>query len=90
MSRRSSKEKIARPPINESDLIKAWARVHREGGNVQDVADILGCSYAGARNKANKLLEAGVPLPELKKYRQRKEIDVPTLKAELKAELAKK
>jgi len=90
MSRKSAKEKIQRPPIDEGDFVKAWARVFREGGNVQDVANLLGCSYAGARNKAEKLIKSGVPLPELKKYRKRKEIDVAGLKAELKAELAKK
>jgi hypothetical protein len=90
MGRMSAKEKIQRTPIDESEFIKAWARVHREGGNVQDVAELLGCSYAGARNKSEKLIEAGIPLPELKKYRKRKEIDVAGLKAELKSELSKK
>lgn len=88
--RRFAKEKIIRNPIDESEFIKVWARVFREGGGLQNVADDIGCSYAGAKNKAEKLVEGGVPLPELKKGRGKKVIDVAALKAELKAELAKK
>lgn len=89
MSRRSTKQKITRTPIDESELIKVWARVHREGGGLQDVANELGCSYAGAKNKAEKLIEGGVKLPALKKGRGPKIVDADALNAELKAELAK-
>lgn len=90
MSRRSAKEKIVRTPIDETEFVKVWARVHREGGGLQHVADEIGCSYAGAKNKAEKLVEEGVKLPELKKGRGPKAIDVAALNAEIKAELAKK
>lgn len=90
MSRMSTKNKIVRTPIDESLFIKAWARAFREGEGVQEVAEEIGCSYAGAKNKAEKLVEGGVKLPELKKGRGRKTIDVAALNAELKAELAKK
>lgn len=90
MSRRSTKQKIVRTPIDESEFIKVWARVHREGGGIQDVANEIGCSYAGAKNKSDKLIEDGVKLPALKKGRGRKMIDVDALNAELKNELAKK
>lgn len=86
----STKQKITRTPIDESEFIKVWARVHREGGGVQDVANELGCSYAGAKNKAERLMEEGVKLPALKKGRRRKVLDVDALNAELKSELAKK
>ena len=87
--RKSTKEKITRTPIDEQQFVKVWARVHKEGGSLQDVADEVGCSYAGAKNKADKLVEEGVKLPELKKYRGAKR-DVDALNATLKAELAKK
>lgn len=90
MSRRSTKQNITRNPIDESEFIKVWARVHREGGGLQDVANELGCSYAGAKNKGERLVEEGVKLPALKKGRGRKILDVDALNAELKAELAKK
>ena len=90
MSRMSTKNKIVRTPIDESVFIKAWARAFREGQGVQEVADEIGCSYAGAKNKAERLIEGGVKLPELKKGRGRKNIDISALNAELKAELAKK
>lgn len=91
MSRKSStKEKITRTPIDESKFIKVWARVHLAGGSLQDVADEIGCSYAGAKNKAEKLVEDGVKLPELKRGRGPKQRDVKALNEALKAELAKK
>lgn len=83
-------KKIVRKPIDESEFIRVWARVFREGGRLQDVADELGCSYAGARLKSIKLLESGVKLPVLKIGRGPKVIDPSALNAELKAELAKK
>lgn len=86
----STKQKITRPPISESEFVKVWARVYREGGGVQDVANELGCSYAGANNKSKRLIKEGVKLPGLKKYRGRRVLDVDALNAELKNELAKK
>jgi hypothetical protein len=85
-----AKEKITRTPIDEGEFIKVWARAHRDGGSLQDVADEIGCSYAGAKNKAEKLVEDGVKLPELKRGRGPKKRDVDALNALIKAELAKK
>lgn len=91
MSRRKiAKEKITRTPIDEAKFIKVWARVHNEGGSLQEVADEMGCSYAGAKNKADKLIEDGIKLPELKRGRGPKQRDVKALNDILKAELAKK
>jgi hypothetical protein len=91
MSRRTTaKEKITRTPIDEAKFVKVWARVHLEGGSLQDVADEIGCSYAGAKNKADKMVEDGVKLPELKRGRGPKQRDVKALNEALKAELAKK
>lgn len=89
MSRMNTKQKISRTPIDENELIKVWARVYREGGGLQDVADELGCSYAGVKNKAERLIEDGLKLPELKKGRRSKVYDIAALNAELKNELAK-
>lgn len=90
MSRKISKEKIVRTPIDEAEFVKVWARVHKDGGTLQDVADEIGCSYAGAKNKAEKLVEDGVKLPDLKHGRGPKKRDVDALNASLKAELSKK
>lgn len=91
VSRKATKDKqIVRTPIDEENFIKVWARVHKDGGSIQDVADEIGCSYAGARNKGETLIESGIPLPELKKGRGPKKRDVEALKASLKAELSKK
>lgn len=89
MGRMNTKQKISRTPIDENELIKVWARVYREGGGLQDVADELGCSYAGAKNKAERLIEDGLKLPELKKGRRAKVYDIAALNAELKSELNK-
>lgn len=91
MSRKTTTTKtIVRTPIDEDQFIKVWARVSKEGGSLQDVAEEIGCSYAGAKNKAEKLVEDGVKLPELKKGRGPKKRDVEALNAALKNELAKK
>lgn len=90
MSRRKiAKEKVVRTPIDEAKFIKVWARVHNAGGSLQDVSEEVGCSYAGAKNKAKKLIEGGVKLPDLKRGRL-KQRDVKALNEILKAELAKK
>lgn len=85
-----AKEKITRTPIDEVKFIKVWARVHIAGGGLQDVADEMGCTYAGAKNKAEKLVEDGVKLPELKTGRRSKQRDVKALNEALKSELSKK
>lgn len=85
-----NKKNIVRNPIDEKDFVKAWARVHKSGGGIQDVAAEIGCSYAGAKNKAEKLAEHGIPLPELKKGRGAKVIDAAELKNILKEEMGKK
>lgn len=90
MSRKSTKEKITRTPIDEAKFIKVWAKVHNNGGSLQDVADEMNCSYAGAKNKSDKLVEDGIKLPELKRGRGPKQRDVKALNDILKAELAKK
>jgi hypothetical protein len=81
--------KIVRKPIDEKEFVKTWARIHRTGGGIQDVAMEIGCSYAGAKNKAENLVEKGIPLPELKKGRGSKQIDVASLKNILEEELAR-
>lgn len=90
MSRKIAKEKITRTPIDDTKFVRVWARVHKDGGGLQDVADQVGCSYAGAKNKAERLVEDGVKLPELKRGRGPRQTDVALLNAELKNELAKK
>jgi hypothetical protein len=85
-----AKTKASRPPIDESEFVKVWARVHKSGGGLQEVADEIGCSYAGAKNKAEKLEEAGLKLPALKKGRSAKKIDVDGLQAIFKEEMSRR
>lgn len=83
-------KKITRKPIDEKDFVKAWVRVQKAGGSLKDVAEELGCSYAGAKNKADKLAESGIQLPALKKGRGPKIVDVAALKNLVKDEMARK
>jgi len=86
-SRDPNAPKIERKPINESVFVKAYMKVHHIGGGLMDVSRELGCSYAGARVKAEKLSEAGVNLPELKIGRTAKNFDVAALNAAIQEEL---
>lgn len=83
-------KKITRTPIDEKEFVKVWARVHKAGGSLKDVATHLNCSYAGAKNKADKLAEGGIQLPELKRGRGPKVVDIAGLKNLLKEEMGKK
>lgn len=75
--------KIERKPIDERSFVKTYMMVHREGGNLMDVSNALGCSYAGARIKLEKLVAAGVELPELHGGRKAKKFDVEALNNEI-------
>lgn len=90
VSRKSTKEKVSRPRIDEEKFIKVWAKVHNKGGHLQNVVDEIGCTLGGASAKAKKLLDEGVPLPKLARAPRSNGRDVKTLKEILKAELAKK
>lgn len=85
-----NKTKVSRPPIDEKEFMKAWARVHKGGGGLQEVADEIGCSYAGAKNKAEQLVNAGVKLPQLKKGRGAKKIDADELNAIFREEMSRR
>jgi len=88
----ATKEKVSHPRIDEEKFIKVWARVHNKGGHLQDVADEIGCSLAGASAKAKNLMEAGVKLPKLARAPRaprKNGRDVKSLNDVLKAELSK-
>jgi len=85
-----NKKNIVRNPIDEKDFVKAWVRVHKSGGGIQEVATEIGCSYAGAKNKSEWLAEHGIQLPDLKKGRGSKQIDAAALKNLIKEEMSKK
>jgi hypothetical protein len=85
----ATKEKVSHPRIDEEKFIKVWARVHNKGGHLQDVADEIGCSLAGASAKAKNLMEAGVKLPKLARAPRSNGRDVKSLNDVLKAELSK-
>lgn len=83
-------KKITRTPIDEKEFVKVWVKVHKAGGGLKDVAAELNCSYAGAKNKAERLAEHGIQLPDLKKGRGAKTIDAAILKSLLKDEMGKR
>jgi hypothetical protein len=85
----TTKEKVSRPRIDEAKFIKVWAKVHNKGGHLQDVADEIGCSHAGASTKAKSLIEAGIKLPKLERAPRKSGRDVKALNEVLKAELSK-
>lgn len=82
-------KKITRTPIDEKEFITAWVRVHKADGGLKDVAEELGCSYAGAKNKAEKLAEQGIKLPELRRGRVAKQVDLAGLKKLLDEQMKK-
>lgn len=88
--KKTAKEKIVRPRIDEEKFIKVWAKVHNRGGHLKDVADEMGCSLAGASVKAKNLIESGIPLPKLARAPHKANRDVKALKESLRAELSKK
>jgi len=79
--------KIERTPIDEVRFVRVYVDVANQGGNLMDVSKAVGCSYAGARVKAERLQSAGVNLPELAGGRRAKSFDVAALNAAIEAEL---
>lgn len=90
MTQKTAKENVSRPRIDEDKFVKVWAKVHNEGGCLQDVAEEIGCTPSGASTKAKILIEAGVPLPKLNRASRSKNRDVKALKDLLRSEMAKK
>ena len=72
--------------VNAHDFIDVWCDVYANGGNQSDVARTLGCSAANVSNRAKKLREAGVDLPELTVTRGVK-LDIESLNERLKARI---
>ena len=67
-------------------FIDAWMDAYEQKGNQSDVARTLGCSAANVSNRAKKLREAGVDLPELTVTRGVK-LDISALNDRLKARI---
>lgn len=86
----TTKEKVSRPRIDDDKFVKTWVKVFNKGGHLQDVADEIGCSLAGASSKAKSLIEDGVPLPKLERAPRKKNRDVKSLKEIIKNEIVKK
>ena len=72
--------------VDAASFVDAWMDAYDKGGNQSDVARTLGCSAANVSNRAKKLREAGVDLPELTVTRGVK-LDVESLNARLKARI---
>jgi transposase len=69
--------------VDANTFIDTWCDVYDNGGNQSDVARRLGCSAANVSNRANKLRDAGVDLPELTVTRGVK-LDIESLNARLR------
>jgi transcriptional regulator len=72
--------------VDAGSFVDAWMDAYDKGGNQSDVARTLGCSAANVSNRAKKLREAGVDLPELQVVRGVK-LDIESLNARLKARI---
>lgn len=72
--------------VDAASFVDAWVGAYENGGSQADVAKTLGCSGANVSNRAKKLREAGVDLPELKVARGVK-LDIESLNARLKARI---
>lgn len=69
--------------VDAQTFVDTWCDVYENGGNQSDVARRLGCSPANVSNRAKKLRDAGVDLPELMVVRGVK-IDIDALNARLR------
>jgi len=69
--------------VDAGNFIEVWCDVYDNGGNQSDVARKLGCSAANVSNRAKKLRDAGVDLPELTVTRGVK-LDIESLNARLR------
>lgn len=72
--------------VDAASFVDAWMDAFDNGGNQSDVARTIGCSAANVSNRAKKLRDAGVDLPELKVTRGVK-LDIDSLNARLKARI---
>lgn len=72
--------------VDAATFVDAWVNAFENGGNQSDVARSLGCSAANVSNRAKKLREAGVDLPELQVTRGVK-LDIDALNERLKARI---
>lgn len=72
--------------VDAGTFIDTWCDVYDNGGNQSDVARRLGCSAANVSNRAKKMRDAGVELPELQVVRGVK-LDIESLNARLKARM---
>ena len=72
--------------VDAMGFVDAWMDAYENGGNQSDVARSLGCSAANVSNRAKKLRENGVDLPELTVTRGVK-LDIDALNERLKARI---
>jgi len=72
--------------VDAASFVDAWVKIYEQGGSQSDVAREIGTSAANVSNRAKKLRDAGVDLPELTITRGVK-LDVESLNARLKARI---
>ena len=72
--------------VDAASFVDAWMDAYDNGGSQATVAKTLGCSGANVSNRAKKLRDAGVDLPELKVARGVK-LDIDALNERLKARI---
>ena len=72
--------------VDAASFVDAWVKIYEQGGSQSDVAREIGTSAANVSNRAKKLRDAGVDLPELTVTRGVK-LDIESLNARLKARI---
>ena len=68
---------MARQYVDSASFVAAYLKTHRNGGNMQTLADSLGMNKASATVRASQLRQAGVNLPKLSQ--SRKKLDIAAL-----------
>lgn len=68
---------MARNYVDSASFVRVFLAVHKEGGDIQTVADRLGMQKASATVKASQLRQAGIQLPKLSQ--SRKKLDLSAL-----------
>lgn len=84
MAQYSKEPKMAK--VDAASFVDAWVTVYERGGSQSDVAREIGTSAANVSNRAKKLRDAGVDLPELTVTRGVK-LDVAALNERLAARI---
>jgi predicted transcriptional regulator len=67
---------MARNYVSSESFVRGYLYGHKQGWNMQQVADHLGMVKASATVKASQLRQAGIQLPKLAQSRQKMDLGI--------------